>query len=104
MTSSCRRRPNTFSPLTRPSPPLPTLAVELDELGRGRRIPRGLVVPPSAREPRETHRQPRVLLQLPPACRGVGRERELGAEHLEHDPGLEPDVGRLAGGGPRPAG
>ncbi len=41
-----------------PSPPGSSLPVELDELGGGRRVLRGLVVPPSACEPGEPHRQP----------------------------------------------
>ena len=57
----------------------------------------GLVVAPAAGEAREAQGQPGVLLEPAPAGGVVGREGQLGGEHLEHQAGLEPHVGVAAG-------
>src|ERR1039457_3841485 len=65
-------------------------AVEAGQVAGGGGVLRGFVVAPSPGEPGEPHRQPGLLLDLPPAGGVVRREGQLSAEDLQHEPGLEP--------------
>jgi hypothetical protein len=76
-------------------------AVELDELLTRSGVLRLLVVTPTAGEPRKPHRESTVILELPPAGGVIGRQRELGAEHFEHQARLEPHICRHARVDPR---
>jgi len=67
-------------------------AIKLHELLSSGGVLRLLVVTPAAGEPREPHGQARVVFELSPTGRVVGRQCEFGAEHLQHQARLKPHV------------
>src|SRR5580658_9759330 len=75
---------------------VPGGAEQLDQFPGGSPILRGLVVAPPPGEPGEAHGQPGVVLDLAPGGGVVRGQGQLGAEDLEDQTRLEPDVRLLA--------
>ena len=69
---------------------------QLGQLPGGGAVFGGLVVAPATGEPGEAHGQPGVVLDLAPGGGVVRGQGQLGAEDLEDQAGLEPDVRLLA--------
>src|SRR4029453_5035159 len=82
---------------SRPGRGGPGGAVQVEDLLDGGGVLGGLVVAPAAGEAGEPQGQAGVGLEHPPGGGVDGGQGQLGPEDLDHQAGLEPDVGDHAG-------